>query len=394
MRIVHISDTHLGFAAYRALDKTLRVNQREADINQAFSQAIDKIIALRPDVVLHTGDFFDTVRPSNRALSFGIEQLLRLSQANIPTVLIAGNHSSPKMHDTGSAFQLFTLFDNLYPVYHGKYQKFNFGKLSPTRMGGTRGRNPAPSASGGLVRGLTVHAIPQCPGKEDFEKSFEQISLEQGYNVLMLHAGLSGIKEFSMGEFNEQIIPESYLKDDFDYCALGHFHKFTQVKANAYYAGSIERLSFSESNQEKGFVEINLKTKEVKFHPLKVRPMFDLEPIETANLNAEELGSQIIEAIEESKPAGKIIRLTLVDVQSPTYNALDFNQIRKLASSAVHFELKVNRKEETETLDITSQEILKLPQEFADFVDKSKLTEKKKEHLLKLGLDYLKKVGN
>ncbi len=51
---------------------------------------VDSLLSKRPDVVLHSGDLFDSVRPSNRALSVVLEQLLRLSEAKHPGVLIAG----------------------------------------------------------------------------------------------------------------------------------------------------------------------------------------------------------------------------------------------------------------------------------------------------------------
>ncbi|HAW59845.1 MAG TPA: exonuclease SbcCD subunit D, partial [Actinobacteria bacterium] len=132
MRVVHISDTHLGYTAYRGLDPELGINQREADIFAVFKQAIDKILEISPDLVLHTGDLFDSVRPSNRSLSLALEQLLRLSTVGIPVVIIAGNHSMPKMRDTGSVFQLFTLFPNFFPVYKGRYETISI-KASPRR---------------------------------------------------------------------------------------------------------------------------------------------------------------------------------------------------------------------------------------------------------------------
>ena len=55
-----------------------------------------------------------------------------------------------------------------------------------------------------------------------------------------------------MGEFNESIVPSSMLRSDLDYFALGHYHNYTDVTKNAYYAGSTERLSFAEAGDTKG----------------------------------------------------------------------------------------------------------------------------------------------
>ncbi|MDI6892054.1 MAG: exonuclease SbcCD subunit D [Actinomycetota bacterium] len=390
MRVVHISDTHLGYTAYRSLDPELGINQREADIFAVFKQAIDKILEISPDVVLHTGDLFDSVRPSNRSLSLALEQLLRLSTVGIPVVIIAGNHSMPRMRDTGSVFQLFTLFPNFFPVYKGRYETISI-KASPRHR---RGSSPP------IHRGdLTIHAIPQCLTKADFEANLAQLNRAlstlsaQGYNVLMLHAAIAGVKEFSMGEFNEQEVPTAYLKPELDYIALGHYHKCTQVQENAYYVGSTERLTFNEVGQEKGFLEVDLSEKEVNFHPLEIRPMIDLPEINAQGMDADS-AMQAIERVINPAVGGAIVRLTVNNISTPTYNALDFARLGTLTVPALHFEIRYNKdgEEQITPMDIGAKSIGNLPDEFREFMSKT-IVEKDKEKLLELGLKYLRKAG-
>ncbi len=66
----------------------------------------------------------------------------------------------------------------------------------------------------------------------------------------------------------------------FDYFALGHIHKFslkTDEECVFCYPGSTERYSFTEENQEKGFVVLELDEdfteKKVMFEPVKTRGM-------------------------------------------------------------------------------------------------------------------------
>ena len=118
MRIAHIADTHVGFYAYRRSDPETGINQREVDVYRAFVRMVDSLIEKRPDLVLHAGDLFDSVRPSNRALSVVLEQLLRLSREKIPVVLIAGNHSTPRLRETGSVFRLFEHIEGVHPSVH------------------------------------------------------------------------------------------------------------------------------------------------------------------------------------------------------------------------------------------------------------------------------------
>ena len=111
MRLVHLSDTHLGHSAYNKTDSS-GINQREADVYSAFNEIIEYILKTKPDLVIHSGDLFDSVRPSNRAIHEAFRQLVRLSRAEIPTVLISGNHSTPRHKATGSIFRLLEFLDN------------------------------------------------------------------------------------------------------------------------------------------------------------------------------------------------------------------------------------------------------------------------------------------
>lgn len=89
-RLLHTSDWHLG--------ATLGAVDREAD----HVVALDSLVALatesRPDVIVHTGDLFDSARPGAPAQRLAVETLRRLSEI-APVVLIAGNHDNgPMLH--------------------------------------------------------------------------------------------------------------------------------------------------------------------------------------------------------------------------------------------------------------------------------------------------------
>lgn len=82
-----------------------------------------------------------------------------------------------------------------------------------------------------------------------------------------------------------------------------------KVRENAYYAGSTERFSFNEMNEDKGFLEVRLGAngaKEVIFHPLRTREMVDLEPIVCSSLDEHEIKSAIKHRIQECNPCSKV----------------------------------------------------------------------------------------
>lgn len=61
MKFAHLADTHLGYRQFGLLE-------REKDFYEVFDKIIDKIIEEKVDFVIHSGDLFDSARPSPIAL--------------------------------------------------------------------------------------------------------------------------------------------------------------------------------------------------------------------------------------------------------------------------------------------------------------------------------------
>jgi DNA repair exonuclease SbcCD nuclease subunit len=61
VRIAHISDTHLGYTRYAKLCPETNRNQREVDVQEAYGRAVDEILERDVDLVIHSGDVFDSV---------------------------------------------------------------------------------------------------------------------------------------------------------------------------------------------------------------------------------------------------------------------------------------------------------------------------------------------
>jgi exonuclease SbcD len=366
MKIIHISDTHLGASGFGHKVSPSGLNQREEDICNSFSFAIDKILEINPDVVLHCGDLFHSVRPSNRILNFAIREILRLTDKNIPVVLISGNHDTPKLKTLGSVFSLFEFFPNIYPVYKSQYEKIK-------------------------IKDATIHALPHCLDTQTLKEELAKIKINAAskFNVLMLHGVVAGIKEFSMGEIAEQEIPSQYFEMGFDYVALGHYHAFTQVKKMVYYSGSTERLSFNEKEQEKGLAEIDLKKKKVKFHFLSTRAMTELPSIDATSLTQEKLLEKIENQISKADIKDKIVRIKILNIPSFLYNNISFKRINELKASAFYFEIRWERLDEKKVLEAAETAIGKLEQEFSDYLKQMNTENLSREKLLNLGLKYL-----
>lgn len=252
MRILHFSDTHLGFNDLEVVNDS-GINQREADFYDAFSQVIDAIVAEKPDYVIHTGDLFHRPHPSNRAISFCLTQLKRLSVARIPTIIIAGNHSTPRTRSASPILAALRTLEHIHPVFEEAYEKVVFDDI-------------------------TFHCIPHINDEEGNLAAIEECEAsvdENKRNIMMLHCSVGA--QFMMEEYGERVYPRAKepLFEKMDYVALGHWHGFGSVgkHPNVYYAGSSERTSSADARNDKGYVLITLgETLDVAFHPITLRP--------------------------------------------------------------------------------------------------------------------------
>jgi DNA repair protein SbcD/Mre11 len=252
MTIIHFSDTHLGFNDLDGVNDA-GINQREADFYDAFTQVIDSIVEIKPDYVIHTGDLFHRPHPSNRAISFCLTQLKRLSTAQIETIIIAGNHSTPRTRSASPILAALRTLDHIHPVFEENYEKVIFDNIN-------------------------FHCIPHINDEETNLAAIVQCdaAVDEGKrNIMLLHCSVGA--QFMMEEYGERVYPrdKEALFSRMDYVALGHWHGFGSVgkHPNVYYAGSTERTSSGDARNDKGYVLITLAdTLDVTFHPIRLRP--------------------------------------------------------------------------------------------------------------------------
>jgi len=370
MKIFHLADTHIGYSAYSKLDSE-GYNQREMDVYSAFNRIVEIAIKERPDLILHSGDLFDTVRPSNRAISFVIGQLLKLSGAGIPMVIISGNHSTPRLRETGSVFKVFEHIKNLHLAYTGKCEYFEFGDLK-------------------------IHALPHSADKGLFDAEIDLLGPdpEFGHNIAMLHSGVAGLGVFRMNEFNELIANGNQLDRGFDYVALGHYHEHIKATGSAVYSGSTERFGFGEVGQPKGFVSLDLDSGKWDFRPQNIRPMLDLRAIDCTGMKANDIAAGIRENLESTEIRDAIVRQRISNVERREFGLLDTGAIRKIASDALHFELRPAITDSGQKVASTDAAFESMGKEFVSYIGKTDLGTQDAEKLEAKGLEYLESGGD
>lgn len=366
MKIVHFSDTHLGFSEYYKIDPETGLNQREQDFYAAWHQVITAIFTHKPDVVIHAGDLFHTPRPSNRAIRIAFESIQKISDAGIPLVIVAGNHETPRIRTTGSIFESIALFPGVCAAYSSRCERFT-------------------------VNDVDFYCIPHCSLTEEMERAFVDLAAlkRQGKADVFISHGAWGGSEYGMGEFNEQRLPDVEVLTGrrFDYIALGHYHRYIEVKENACYSGSTERTSLHEHNNTCGYVIVDLASGAKTYHTISTRPMLKLPPLDCRNLTA----SAIYEKLASAKPnvQDAIVQLTLTNVENETYLKLNMHEIDEIFKNAFYLEKQIFRMlSETEHMPAHSK-IESLPMEFERFLISRANTELDKKKLAEMGAGYL-----
>ena len=379
MKIVHLADLHLGYRAYHR--STARgVNQREADVAEAFRRAVAQVVELRPDLVLIAGDVFHTVRPSNTAIAEAFRQLSVLTGRlpGVPVVMIAGNHDSPRSVDTGNILCLFREIENVHVV---------FEECRPVKL-------PDLDAS--------VLCMPHVSLSVDHRTVIEPDPRAK-HNVLLLHAEVTdneGEPRYR-SEFGGAQVPESAIHPKaWTYVALGHHHMPAALAPNAWYAGAVERTSafIWQEKTPKGFLLFDTDTGRVEFQEVETRPLVDLPWIEAKGLSATEVDERIRGAVEslEGGIAGKIVRQVVTDVPRVVVREMNHRRVREWKAEALHFHLDPRPPEVRRRVAVGAPaRRLSLKEQVESFLGQWTPTreEIEKERLVAMGGEYVERAA-
>ena len=324
MKIAHLADLHLGYRAYHRVTSR-GVNQREADVAQAFRHAVARVVELRPDLVVVAGDVFHTVRPSNTAIAEAFRQFSVLAERlpGTPVVMIAGNHDSPRSADTGNILSLFREIESMHVVYE-ECRAVVLPEIETSVL-------CMPHVSLAAEHQTVMDPDPKAK-----------------HNVLLLHAevmGKDGEPRYRT-EFGGAQVPESAIRPRaWSYVALGHHHMAEPLAENVWYAGGIERTSafIWQERTAKGFLLYDTDTGIADFQPVETRAILDLPRIEAKGMSPQEIDERIRLSVEKIEDGirSKIIRLVVLDVPRAVVRELNHRRIREWKAEALHFHLDV-----------------------------------------------------
>jgi len=290
-----MGDTHIGASNFK-------LDQRHKDFLRVFEEAIDICIDLKVDFVIHSGDLFDTGRPSFKELIFVIEQLKKLKENNIPFLTVAGSHDV-YIHETPlSLLEKIGLLTNLsnprYLVPKGDVVLLNGASIKNTFIAGVPGFK-------GNVKEKYSMIKPNIPNNV--------------FSIFIFHHIISDVED--AGSFAD--LPLSSLPKGFDYYAGGHWHRkniFEYNKKPVVYPGSTEYTDSLDmlKSKEKGMFLVEVpeeKTKKLKLKWIKLNArevvfkeieLNNLTPIEATNKLFKEIPKHGRDSILILKLKGRI----------------------------------------------------------------------------------------
>jgi exonuclease SbcD len=372
MKLIHIADTHLGLTAFNRLDPESGMNLREKQVYDNFLSAIDVIIRQKPDILVHAGDLFDTVKPKTRAYTTVLEALDQLHAAGIPFIVIAGNHSMVKTRYTTSPYEVLTYHPSkITAAYKFRYEQVEIGDT-------------------------VFHLIPNMLRVEDYRTAFDQIELApSGYhNVLVTHGLATAIKDKRLATVAEHELDNTILSDQFDYIALGHYHRQCQITDNSWYSGSTEYLTYGEIADTKGGLVVDPGRHEVCHLDLPCTPMIDLGTIKCQGVHPGDITEEIINRIvSKSAPLYSMAQVTLDGLSREHGKGIDMKSLAAIREQLL--DLKIRMKTEEEDTPVPLQQDIRMIdylQEFDAFIGQKQLSAKQKEFVACRGREVLQSV--
>lgn len=318
VKILHLSDIHMGGGfSHGRINPETGLNTRLEDFTLALRRCVDGAIAQKVELVLFGGDAFPDATPPPYIQQAFAGEVTRLVEADIPTVLLVGNHDQHSQGAGGASLCIYrtlgvpgfivgdTLTTHRIETNSGPVQVVTLPWLTRSTL---LTRPETQGLSMGEVGELLLDRLRVVLEGEirKLDKEIPTVLLAH----LMTDTARYGAEKF-LAVGKGFTVPMAILaRDCFDYIALGHVHKYQEVCKSplAIYPGSIERVDFSEEKEEKGYILLDLEKGKAaaEFCKLPARVFKTLEVDLTKQENAQ---ATLVDVIAQETLTEKVIRL-------------------------------------------------------------------------------------
>jgi exonuclease SbcD len=321
IRVLHFADIHVGMENYGRSDPETGLSTRVVDFLRRMDEMIEYARNHEVDLTIFAGDAFKTRNPNptyQREFAHRVRDLTNLA----PVVLLVGNHDLPPSALKASSIEIYDTLQvpNVWVAHD--YE----ARVVETKRGSVAvGAAPYPMRQRLLER---VSNVSMTIGETDMqlqevltdilEGLAEEVDQYDMPRLLTGHFTVSGAvlgseRSIMLGR-DVQVLLSSLADPRWDYVALGHIHKHQNMTDGrtppVVYSGSMERIDFGESGDNKGFCWVELERRKARwrFVPVKAREFVTLRMDLTTSNNPTD---EVIRHIESHNLVGAVVRLIL-----------------------------------------------------------------------------------
>ncbi len=266
MKIIHISDLHLG--------KRLKEASLLEDQEYILKKILEIIESEKPEAVAIAGDVYDKAIPPAEAVALFDDFLFKLSKLGTEVFIISGNHDSSERLAFASRI-LDKSGVHISPVFTGSLEATRvfdeFGEVAVYMLPFIKPANVRRYCEDRELKTYT----------EAIDYVLSGIEKKEGERrVLITHQFVTGAvrsesEEISVGGTDNV---DASVFADFDYVALGHLHSPQHcVSEHIRYSGSPLKYSFSESRDSKSLTVAELGEKgKINIRKVALKPLRDV----------------------------------------------------------------------------------------------------------------------
>jgi exonuclease SbcD len=344
IKILHLSDIHMGSGfSHGRINPATGLNTRLEDFVNTLSICIDRALTDAVDMVIFGGDAFPDATPPPYVQQAFASQFRRLMDANIPTVLLVGNHDQHSQGQGGASLNIYrtlgvpgfvvgdTLTTHCIETRNGKVQVITLPWLTRSTL---MTRQETEGSSLAEVNELLTERL-RVVMEGEIRRLDPDVPTVLLAHLMADNASLGAERFLAVGK--GFTLPLSLLtRPCFDYVALGHVHRHQNLnKSNnppVIYPGSIERVDFSEEKEDKGYVMLELERGRVEweFCPLTVRTF---RTIEVDVSKADDPQAVLMKAIAKYDIQDAVVRL-IYKLRSEQMDLIDSSSLHTALSPA------------------------------------------------------------
>jgi DNA repair exonuclease SbcCD nuclease subunit len=323
IKILLLADTHLGFDD--PIRPRVERRRRGPDFFANYARALEPARAGQVDLVVHGGDLFFRSRVHESIVHRALEPLAQLAAQGMPVFLVPGNHERSRI-----------------PLHLLRAQ---------------RGLHifDEPRTFWVDVQGMTI-ALVGFPFDRDARSNFkDQLARARSEDqpasvrLLCMHQTVEGAQVGPSGyTFREgrDVIRGRDLPTGFQAALCGHIHRAQVLREDlsgdalpypVLYPGSVERTSFAEREEEKGYMILEIGREQgrvslcsIRFVPLPTRSMLTLD-IDLGEYEGLKLRAHLLEQLGGLDPDA-VVRLRFQNLEAASAQTLPTTrELRALA---------------------------------------------------------------